>query len=200
MSSIVSNIKQVDSSVNVLQALLWEYSNAPNINSLLNSKAAWYNENQQGFWDDWYNDVFNLATANDFGLAVWSIILGQSLYNNYSGDLTTPFVGFGSGNQNFGVYNFGSVGGGNTIYTTETARLLLQLRYFKLVSSGTVPETNRMLKYLFSSYGEAYLVDNHNMTQTYYFLFVIPAEIAYMLDNTDVLPRPAGVQSSIVGF
>ena len=56
------------------------------------------------------------------------------------------------------------------------------------------------MDYLFKSYGKAFLIDNLDMTQTYKMLFVIPDEILYMLNNTDVLPRPAGVQSTIVGL
>ncbi len=195
-----NDIQEFDFSVDVLKALLWQYDNATNLRGLLDQQNIWYAAYQKGFWQDWYTDVFDLRTANAFGLSVWSIILGQPLFSSFAGNVGYPFFGFGAGNENFGVYNFGSLTGGNNIYSPTTARLLLQLRYFQLTSSGTVPETNRMLKYLFSSYGDAYLQDNLDMTQIYVFNFVIPAEISYMLTNTDILPRPAGVASSIVGL
>ena len=200
MANDVTDIQELDFSVNLLQALLWQYTNATNLQGILNAKNTWYVTNQTDFWENWYTDVFNLVTANDFGLSVWSIILGQSLFTSFIESTGIPYFGFGSSNQNFDGSNFASLNGGNNVYSTETSRLLLQLRYFKLVSSGTIPETNRMLAYVFADFGKAFLVDNHNMTQTYYFEFVLSAEISYMLNNTDVLPRPGGVSSVIVGL
>ncbi len=197
---MTTDIQEFDFSVNLLKSILWQYEEAPNLRGILDAKKTWYVNNQTDFWNNWIINVFDLRTANAFGLGVWSIILGQSLYSNYPVPSGIPFFGFGADNQNFGVYNFGSLTGGNNVYSTEVARLLLRIRYFQLTSSGTVPETNRMLSYLFSDYGHAYLVDNHDMTQTYNMLFVIPAEMLYMLNQTDVLPRPAGVKSTIIGL
>lgn len=197
----MSDIQEFDFSVDLLKSVLWQYDNATNLQGLLAQKQAWYDINQRVFWESWITNVFDLRTANDFGLSVWSIILGQSLFTTFPQPSTLVYWGFGSSNQNFLNGNFASLNGGSSVYTTPTARLLLRLRYFQLTSSGTVPETNRMLKYLFGDdYGDAYLVDNLDMTQTYTFQFVIPAEISYMLNNTDVLPRPAGVKSTIVGL
>ncbi len=197
---MTTNIQNIDFSVDLTKALLWQYNDAPNLRGLIEAKQDWYDINQKQFWEDYLTNVFDLRTANDFGLSVWAIILNQSLFSTFTAAPTTPYFGFGTGNENFGVYNFGSLSGGSNVYSTATSRLLLRLRYFQLVSSGTIPETNRMLKYLFADYGEAYLIDNFDMTQTYIFQFVIPAEISYMLNNTDILPRPAGVKSTIIGL
>ena len=68
-------IQLFDFSVDLLRAILWQYNDATRLQSLLQQKQDWYNEQQTEFWSSWYRDVFNLDTANDFGLAVWSIIL-----------------------------------------------------------------------------------------------------------------------------
>jgi hypothetical protein len=190
------DIEQFDFSVNLLQAILWQYTNATNLQGLLSAKDQWYFNNQEQFWTGWFNNVFNLATANDFGLAVWSIILGQPTYISNQAS-TWPTWGFGSGNQNFGNGGFGSATGNTYQLPTQWARLLLQLRYFQLTRSGTLPEINRMLKYLFAPWCEAWLIDNLDMTQRYYFNFTIPSGMQMIFDNFDVLPRPAGVGSSM---
>ncbi len=193
----MADIQDFDFSTNLLKVVIWQYDNATNLKGLLEAEKVWYDENQQGFWEDWITDVFDLRTANAFGLSVWAIILGQSLFSSFVVTPSVPSWGFGADNLNFQNGNFASSNSGTNTYTLATARILLRLRYFQLTSSGTVPETNRMLKYIFADYGNAYLLDNLDMTQTYVFEFAIPAEIRYMLNNTDVLPRPAGVLSTI---
>ena len=74
------DIQSFDFSVNLLQALLWEYNEASNLQSILTQKQAWYNTNQSNFWNNWIVNVFDMRTANEFGLTVWSIILDLPLF------------------------------------------------------------------------------------------------------------------------
>lgn len=189
-------IQPFDFTVNVLEPILWQYQNSPNIKSLLQSKQAWYNNNQADFWTNFETDIFDLATANYFGLSVWSIILGQPIvFNNASDPNKIPW-GFGTNNLDFTQGNFVGGAGGSYALPISAARVLLQLRAFQLVSSGTVPEINRMLAYVFADYGPAWLVDNNDMTQTYMFGFSLTADLVYIFSNIDILPRPAGVSST----
>jgi Protein of unknown function (DUF2612) len=193
---VTDTIQQVDYDVNLLQAILWQYTNATNLQGLLEAKDAWYAANQTAFWQDWYTNVFNLATADQFGLIVWGIILGLPLYVNavpYEGavfSFDAP-VGFDQG-------ILGSENGSAYMLPVETQRLALQLRYFQLTSSGTVPETNRMLAYVFANYGKAWLLDYGDMTQAYVFDFPVTFDLQYLFNNYDILPRPAGVASSYI--
>lgn len=192
------DIQTFDYAVNLLRAILWEYNDAEHLQSLLGQKSAWYTENQQSFWYNWYYDVFNLATANDFGCSVWSIILGLPLYvNSPPSPLEKPTFGFNASYfKNYNRGNFSSRTGGTSSLTLEMKRLALRLRYFQLVTSGTVPEINRFMKYLFEPYGAVWLIDNHNMSQLYIFNFDIPAQMKFLFENFDILPRPAGVGST----
>jgi hypothetical protein len=201
VTPITSNndIQFFDYAVDLLQAILWQYNNAANIQGLLELKSDWYFANQSQFWNYWFNNVFNLATANDFGLAVWSIILNQPTYiNNGPPQSGYPAWGFGQYRKNFTNGNFQDTNGSTYQLPTEWARLLLQLRYFQLTSAGTVPEVNRELAYLFADFGPAYLQDRLDMTQCYVFDFDMPAALILILQNFDVLPRPAGVQSEYI--
>ena len=64
-----------DYAADLLQALLWQYDNAPRLQKLLQHKQNWYNANNTSFWTDWFANVFNINTANDFGLTVWGKLL-----------------------------------------------------------------------------------------------------------------------------
>ncbi|HZZ80044.1 MAG TPA: DUF2612 domain-containing protein [Gemmataceae bacterium] len=187
-------VQQFDFNVNLLKAILWQYNDAANIQAILALKQDWYDTNEDDFWSDWLANVFDLRTANEFGLSVWSVILGLPLFVNPPINLG-PIFGFDAQTG----YNFdnGVFGDQNTYQLpTETKRIALRLRYFQLVSSGTVPETNRMLAYVFKEFGQAWLIDNHAMTQTYIFNFPVTADLQYLFNNYDILPRPAGVAST----
>lgn len=193
-------VQQLDFSINLLAALLWEYNNAGTLQAIVTNRQIWNDENQEAFWTNWIRDVFDLRTAKEFGLRVWSIILALPLFVESPPDsIDKPTFGFDSSfYKNFDRGNFSNFSGGTNALPLETKRLALRLRYFQLVSSGTVPETNRMLKYLFAPYGKAYLLDGLNMTQVYVFRFAVPSALAYLLDNFDILPRPAAVGSRYI--
>jgi hypothetical protein len=89
-----ASIEEFDFNVNLLNALLWRHNDAANLQSLLESKNAWYAENQTEFWNNWIANVFNLETANEFGLTVWAQILGVPLSLIVPAN-TGPQFGFG---------------------------------------------------------------------------------------------------------
>lgn len=192
---MTNSIQQFDYTADLLRAILWQYDNAPNLLAILQNEQAWYDVNHTQFWNDFYTDIFNLDTANDFGLQIWSIILGQPLFVNFLSDGRVTW-GFGSEHENFERSNFASDASGSYRLPASTARVLLKLRYFQLTSAGTVPEINRALKWIFGEeYGVAWLNDNHDMTQMYTFTFPLPSDLIFIFNNFDVLPRPAGVGS-----
>lgn len=196
------DIQEFDFSVNLLKAILWQYNGAATLQALLKSKQAWYDENQEQFWNDWLVNIFDLRTANEFGLRVWSIILNLPLFVSTEADpLTKPTFGFDNAFfKNFDRGNFSNFNGGTNALPLETKRLALQLRYFQLTTAGCVPEVNRFLKYIFGDMGLVFLKDNHDMTQTYVFTFPLTSDLLYLFTNFDILPRPAAVASDFERF
>lgn len=194
----MSGIQLFDFSVDVLQALLWQYNDAARLQSLLRQKQDWYNENQTAFWQDWYDNVFNLLTANDFGLQVWSIILDLPLIVVQAPPGSPePAWGFEDTHKNFDNGNFFSTGNTGIALTREQARLVLRLRYFQMTTNATVPEINKILGYLFGP-GLVYVLDGYDMTIEYVFTFVPDSQLSFILQKYDLLPRPAGVGYSIL--
>ncbi len=189
-------IQQFNYGVDLRQALLWQYNNAPNLQSLVSQKNDWYAVNQDQFWENWHDDVFNLDTANQFGLLLWGRILGLDLYVNTVTPENKPTFGFAVDDLNFDNSNFTDTDGTSILLPLETQRKALKLRYAQLISSGTVPEANRMLKRIFGDLGESFLLDRHAMVPTYIFNFPLTSDLLYLFDNYDILPRPAGVYST----
>jgi hypothetical protein len=185
-------IQAFDYSIDLLQAILWQYNDAVKLQSILEQKQTWYDEQYSEFWEDWYRDVFDLRTANDFGLSVWAILLNVPLTIT-SGQTPAPDLwGFGPFRRNFNRGNFAPSSSGIKL-TTAQKRLVLQLRYFQLITRGAIPEINRFLSYVFADYGQVYILDGLDMSIDYVFTFLPPSQLRFVLESFDVLPRPAAV-------
>lgn len=186
-------IQAFDFSVNLLRAMLWQYNDATRLEALVRQKQEWFDAENQGFWEDWQRDVFDLRTANAFGLSVWAIILDMPLTISSGSDPGEERVVFGYAldDENFDNGNFEPWV--ELPLTIEQSRLILRLRYFQLVTRGTVPEVNQYLQALFADQGSAYAVDGLNMTARYVFGFPLSTELQQVFSLFDLLPRPAGV-------
>ena len=148
---------------NILQALKWQQNKAPNITSLIQQKANWYQQFNTTFWQNWETTVFDLRTAGSFGILIWCIILGvpSQLFGLFGNSRAWAY---GPNRQNF-VYNEGGTppadanliggnfagGGATTILNPEEAIWALQLRYAALVSNGRIAFVNFMLNWIFNS-------------------------------------------------
>lgn len=191
----MDTVQRFDFSVDLLRALLWQYDDAEGMQTLLRLKSEWYEVNQRDFWENWHRDVFDLTTANDFGCAVWGVILNIPLSIGQPGTGDRPNWGFGPDNLPFELGTFGRSSDGVAGLTLEQKRLILRLRYFQIVSDGSVPFANFALRAVF---GQGYVVDNLDMTATYVFQTALPEIVRTLLEDFDLLPRPAGVAINIV--
>lgn len=186
-----------DLSVDLLQCLLWQYNEATALQTLIDRKQKWFDNVQQKFWTDWVSDVFDLTTANDFGLAVWAAILDVPLIVVPSDQLSKPLFGFGSlGNVGFSQGNFAASQMLSSL-TTEQRRLVLRMRYFQLTTRGSVPEVNAFLALVFGE-DVVYVEDLGDMKIRYVFTQRPSSAVELILSEFDVLPRPAGVSSEYV--
>lgn len=170
----MANIYQYDPSIDLLKHIFWQYNNAPAFNSIINAKQSWFNTNQKEYWLDWVNNVLNITTANDYGLAIWGILLGIPRTYMVNGDSMS--------------------------LSTDQYRAVILVRLRLIKMRATVPEINSLLRFLFGKYGKAYVVDNHDMSMTYHFDFNLTPLQVTVLQNVTLLPRPAGVEINIVAL
>lgn len=184
-------VREFNFSIDLLRNVLWQYDSTTALRGLITQKEAWYSDNLSTFWEDWYRDVFNLDTANDFGLSVWAIILGIPLVVIPKPDPGKVAFGFGLNRANFNNGNFAPTSNSFGL-TTAQKRLILKLRYFQLITRGAAPEVNEFLNYVFGP-GQVYVADGLNMHISYVFANEIPAALELVFSNYDILPRPAGV-------
>ena len=66
-----------DNSANdIKKVVLWQYDNAYRLLTLLHVMKSYYDVSVKQFWDAWINDVLNIDTCNDYGAAIWGLVLG----------------------------------------------------------------------------------------------------------------------------
>lgn len=160
-------IQEISSSVDLLKNIIWQYDEK-NIQTLLEHKDAWYNKQHSQFWNDWFKDVFDMRTANDFGLGIWARILDINLF--------IPDCPYAT-------------------LTTEQKRFVCRLRYYQLIARCDIPEINSILKDMFTTdEGGAYALDPNDMSYILYvFEYQPESYIKVILTKYDLLPRPATV-------
>lgn len=176
------------------KALLWRHNDAVKLQSLIANKQAFYDKQVTSFFSDWKKDVFDLETANDFGLMVWSIILDFPIsINSTESAPDNSSFGFGAFRKNFG-HQF-SPPADTLSLTTDIARIVLKLRFYGLVTRATIPECTAIVKEVFKSYGDCYCLDGLNMTIRYIFNFNLPSGLRQIFNDYDLLPRPNSVEA-----
>ena len=196
---MTDTIADFDSSVDLVRALLWQHDNATALRSLIESKQDWYNINQTTFWANWYRDVFNVDTANDFGLAVWGRILNVGLGLQVDSTIGIPHFGFGIYHLNFNNGNFARATSGEQALSTDQKRLIIRLRYYQLISRGTVVEINEAMTRIFGDLGQVFVRDPLDISKiTYVFKFTPSSRVRLILDRMNLLPRPSGIGSEYV--
>jgi hypothetical protein len=196
----MSTIQTFDYSIDLKKALLWQYDKAENIQGMFNLEQEFIDEYHTQFWEYWYRDVFNLDTANEFGLNVWSIILDLPFDKGPKPDPEDkPIFGFGSeteipnGHFNFDNGVFTNSNGGIRL-TIEQKRIALKLRYFRLTCRAAIPQSNRFLKKVFADYGLVYLLDGLHMDIVCVFTFEPDPRLLTVIQDYDLIPRGSGVK------
>lgn len=186
----------LDLHADLLAAVLWQYDDSPAMLSLARAKQKFYDENITQFWYDWYRDVFNIDTANEFGLSVWARILDIPL------ELISPptpvgevSFGFGEYSENFEHGNFGRASDGTIRLTLKQKRIIVRLRYFGLTHSPTLDNINTFLKeHFWQGESRVFVTDSMNMDYIVYTFGYEPgAELRFILEEFDLLPRPSTV-------
>lgn len=164
-----TQVLNIDPSIDLKQCLLWQYNNSQALRNLLNAKQNWYTQNHAQFWKNWYDNVFNIDTADDFGLAVWGQILKFSR-NVTAKDGTLHYL------------------------TREQYRLILKGQMIKFGMGASAYDVNKWISIVFAGKGNAYCVDSYDMTSIPFVFRSVPDdEIGWLLGNIDFFPRPAGV-------
>ncbi len=176
--------------------ILWQYETATNLKKLISKKQEFYNKSIDKFFNDWYTDVFNIDTANYFGLIVWAIILGCSEYVELTSKIGQKAFGFGEFHKNFYESNFALT---SYIYSlpTESLRKVLKAQMYNFNSNGSLYDINKVLNVIYPEHNPYVTYDKDTNVLTYHFPIPLSEEDMNIVMFSNMLPAPVGVKRSI---
>lgn len=150
--------------------ILSQYANSPKLMTVLNGleKMIGVDADIKKFYDN----IFNIQTANTYGLNVWGERLNISRrlkINGQAVDLEDKYY-----------------------------RFLLLVKAMANISNCTVPNLEVILNYLFQERGNVYVFDTGIMTMKYSFDFYLDEMEKAILNLPGIPPKPTGVGLTIV--
>jgi hypothetical protein len=180
-----------------MQTVISQYGNSYNLLNIIDafSQSVDMTENI----DNWYDDVWNVQTAQGYGLDVWGRIVGVSRIL----PVTTKYFGFEeagfSSADPFNVSPFytGEPITSNYSLSDDAFRQLIYAKAAANIWDGSIGGLNFILRTLFPG-KVCYVTDGQNMTMQYVFDFALtPVQISIVF-AIGILPKPTGVLTSVV--
>jgi hypothetical protein len=151
---------------NVEQTIISQYGNSATITQLIQNMNDYIDPRAD--IDNFYSFIWNVDTAQGFGLDIWGRIVNvsRSIFTNALDD--TAF------------------------------RALILLKALSNISASTSPSINRLLQNWMTGRGRCYVTDLGNMQIGYVFEFILqPFEIE-IITKGGIFLRPAGVGGTVL--
>jgi hypothetical protein len=190
---------------NYEQTILSQYGNSPIIRQLIANMNAYIDP--EANIDAFYNLLWNVDTAQGYGLDVWGRIVCVGRVLEIS---SASYFGFTGPSGVSGVpwnqapfYN-GEPNTSNYALLDDPYRALILAKALANICNATIPAINQILINLFGATGplpipgNAYCTDGLNMTMTYTFPAILDPVQTAIVYQSGVLPRPAGVAATVV--
>lgn len=179
--------------------VILQYANSPILTSMITAFNAAMDQTEN--IDNLYDMIWNVATAQGYGLDVWGRIVGVSRTLKFPSG-ANPYLGFGEAGSSWTGFGQGGFWSGqgltnNFVLSDADFRRLILAKAAGNISDGSIPSLNQILLTLFPDRGACYVADGLNMSLTLTFKFTLnPVELA-IIQESGVLPIPCGVVVNI---
>lgn len=183
--------------IDVERTIVSQYANSPTITQLVLNMNE--HLDPRADFDAFYNFVWNVDTAQGFGLDIWGRIV------NIRRELALPnvpdYFGFSDalpGSQPFAQAPFydGTPPATQTYLLADDAyRSLILAKALANIAAVNAPSLNQLLKNMFAGRGRCYVNDLGNMQFRYTFEFRLTPQEYAIVTQSGVLPRPSGVNA-----
>ena len=155
----------------IQQTIISQYANSPTILALINSFNAAVEADTD--IDNFYDWIWDVQTAQGFGLDIWGRIVGV----NRTIQTSPP-----------------------TVLTDSQFRELILLKALANISIATSPSINTVLIDWMTGRGKTYVNDLGQMEIRYMFEFLLAAFEVIIITQSGIFLRPAGVGGWMVNF
>ena len=177
-----------------------QYAASPRIKQLITYNTEYFSAS----WvDEFYNVVWNVDTAQGFGLDIWGRIVAIE-DGRYLRVTVGDYVGFSTPteNQSWRTFGFGTLYPGATEtdvfkLADPAFRTLILTKALANISDSTMSSLNGVLKNLFPGRGRCWVNDLQGMAIRYVFEFPLESWERSVLSK-DTLPRPGGVLATVL--
>lgn len=183
--------------LNVEQTIYSQFANSPSITLLIEAMNQAIDPTVN--IDAFYSMVWDVSTAQGYGLDVWGRIVGVTrVLKTTSG----KFFGFNEASNisadPFGQSPFysGVSVTSNYALSDDAFRTLIYAKALYNITNGSVLSINAILMTLFAGRGNAWVTDPGGMQMTYTFDFELTPVEAAIVGQSGVLPRPSGVAAT----
>ena len=191
---------------NVRDTILTQYADSPKLRSLIESFNA--SMDMTEFTDEFLTAIWDISTAEDYGLDVWGKIVGVSRLLNVPQSAT--YFGFDESylsDSDESPKPFDEAPFFENVQLTDTVRLandgfrkLILAKAMANITDCSIPSLNNSLYYLFGDQGDTFVAVTGVMSMSYVFGFNLsPVEWAILL-NSNAIAKPAGVSVSIMSL
>ncbi|MEI7410045.1 DUF2612 domain-containing protein [Pectobacterium aroidearum] len=191
--------------INAPDTILRQYAASNKLKSIIYS----FNEavGIDDFIDDFYDMIWNIQTANSYGLDVWGKIVVVS--RQLTVDENKIFFGFQEAKSappviddprpfNQAPFYPGSQATTTVTLTDDVYRKVIMMKAAANISDCTIPSLNKILMFMFSDRGKCYVRVDSPMVISYVFEFVLTSSELAIVQSSGALPAPAGVTVNIV--
>jgi Protein of unknown function (DUF2612) len=181
---------------NVEQTIISQYSATATISQLIKNMNAYIDPTTD--FDNFYNYVWNVETAQGFGLDIWGRIVNISRELEIPGDL--DYFGFEEAGDALpfddGIFYNGDPATQTYLLADDAYRKLILVKALANISSTNAPSINQLIQNLFGiDRGRAYVNDLGNMQLMYTFEFSLTDVEYAIVTQSGAFPRPAGVKA-----
>lgn len=185
--------------INVEQTIISQYGNSSTIGQLIRNMNTYLDPRAD--FDTFYDFVWNVETAQGFGLDIWGRIvdIGRELLIP-DDPLYWGFLEAFPGSYPFGEQPFwdGTPGATNTYTLADDAyRRLILVKALSNITATNARSLNQLLQNLFADRGRCYVNDLGGMQIRFTFEFLLTSYEFAIMTQSGAIPRPAGVGASL---
>lgn len=195
----VSSIGDVVPQLDYWQTIISQYANSPILCKMIDNWSSCIDPTQN--LENFFDNIWNIASAVGYGLDVWGriVVVNRVLSVGIPG----KYLGFNEGGTpSYDPFNQSPFYSGQPITTNfaltdDAYRKLILAKAFANISDGSTKAINKLLTSIFGTRGNAYVIDNFDMSMVYAFTFRLSALELAILGNSGVITKPSGVSVTI---